>query len=222
MPKRRLPFVTNYYYHIFNRGLAKRPIFMDKRDYEKFIFTLFYYRFTKLPMKLSHFLQISNSARQNIISKLTTTGTKNIDILCFVLMPNHFHLLLKQVVDNGISNYLRLISNSWTHYFNLKYNRQGALFQGIFKAVMIEDDKQLIHLSRYIHINPVVSNIIKEKDFLKYQWSSFNDYLKRTSHFVDVETIFSHFSKPISYKNFVLNQIDYGKKLEGIKHLLLE
>ena len=83
-------------------------------------------------------------------------------------MPNHFHLLLKQTIDNGISHFLSKFTNSYTKYFNTKYNRVGPVFQGVFKSVHIESDEQLMHLSRYIHLNPVVSAVVEKQNLLSY------------------------------------------------------
>lgn len=222
MPKRYIPFIKNEIYHIYNRGVAKQPIFLDKRDYEKFILTLTYYRYDKLTLKLSRFLQLAHKERDIIMTKLNRENKKIVEVLCYVLMPNHFHLILKQLEADGISKYIRLILNSWTHHYNKRYERVGSLFQGVFKAVRIEDDKQLIHLSRYIHINPVVSYLIKEKDLLHYPWSSINDYLKGNSTLVETSAVLSYFSSLEKYKKFLFDQIDYAKEINKIKHLRLE
>ena len=222
MPKRYILLIKNEIYHIYNRGVAKQPIFLDKRDYEKFILTITYYRYAKLPLKLSRFLQLAHKERDIIMAKLNNDNKKLVEVLCYTLMPNHFHLIVKQLEDDGISKYMRLILNSWTHHFNKRHVRVGSLFQGVFKAVRIEDDEQLIHLSRYIHINPVVSYLVKENDLLFYPWSSINDYQKGNSVLVEISTILGHFSSFEKYKKFLFDQIDYAKEINRIKHLRLE
>lgn len=138
-------------------------------------------------------------------------------------MPNHFHFLLKQLQDNGISIFISKFSNSYAKYFNTKHERVGPLFQGRFKAIHIENDEQLIHVSRYIHLNPVVSSLINTEALESYLWSSYPKYLDLAMlDFVDKEMVMSFFKSEVKYKNFVLDQIDYGKKLEQIKHLILE
>lgn len=138
---------TGYYYHLYNRGVEKRDIFLGRRDYLRFLETLGYYRKTPLPMKLSDF-------RRGVIKlKEIDNQTELVRILCYCLMPNHFHLLVQQMIDGGISQFLRKVSDSYTRYFNTKYERIGSLFQGSFKARLIETDEYLLHLSKYIHRN---------------------------------------------------------------------
>ena len=150
-------------------------------------------------------------------------ANKLVEILCFCLMPNHFHFLLKQLKDNGISIFISKFANSYAKYFNTKHERVGPLFQGRFKAVHIENDEQLVHVSRYIHLNPVVSSLIEEAALKDYVWSSYPEYLKLiNSQITDKELVMSFFKTEDKYKQFVLNQADYGKNLEQIKHLTLE
>ena len=137
-------------------------------------------------------------------------------------MPNHFHFLIRQLKENGISKFMSQISNSYTKYFNTKYNRIGPLFQGAFKAVLIESDEQLIHVSRYIHLNPVVSGLIKNLE--DYRWSSYLEYIKPNDTFCSINEILGFFTpnERKRYKEFVEAQIDYGRKLEKIKHQLID
>ena len=138
-------------------------------------------------------------------------------------MPNHFHLLVRQKIKEGVHHFLSNIANGYAKYFNTKRHRVGPLYQGPFKAVYVETDEQLIHLSRYIHINPVVSDVIPLEDLDEYPWSSFPAYLgKVKSSFINMSSVLSHFNGPSSYRNFIYDQIEYAKKLEQIKHLVLE
>lgn len=222
MSGRKVIFANNEHYHIYNRGIARQPVFSDKRDYARLLMTLSFYRFLSPPVKLSRLLQLPQNQRGTILDEINTKGEKLVDIISFSFMPNHFHLLLKQKVDKGISIFLSKSTNSYTRFFNLRHKRVGDLFQGVFKAVHIETDEQLIHLSRYIHLNPVVSFIIKESELTSYPWSSLPDYLSGSSKMVELKSILSHFKSPIAYRKFVFDQIDDGKKLEYIKHLILE
>jgi putative transposase len=138
-------------------------------------------------------------------------------------MPNHFHFLLKQEKEFGISTFISNFTNSITKYFNTKHERSGPLFGGSFKSELIETDEQLIHVSRYIHLNPVTSLIIREKDLDSYPWSSLGEYLKvRENKIVDTQTVMSHFSSLESYRQFVHDQINYAQEIEKIKHLTIE
>lgn len=146
-----------------------------------------------------------------------------VDIVAYCLMPNHFHFLLKQRVNNGIIKFSSNFANSYTRYFNTRNHRNGALFQGIFKAAHIENDEQLIHVNRYIHINPAVSFLIKEESLDSYPWSSLSEYLNpKLEEICSKEAVLSFFSSLNKYHNFIHDQIDYAKRLESAKHLLLE
>src|SRR3990172_12734657 len=116
MPYRMTPLVNDEYYHVFNRGVAFQPTYYLKKDYERFLLYLSYYRFNNLPFKLSKLLQITVEERGKILQKLKIAGEKNVEIISFCLMPNHFHLLLKQEVDGGISSFMRKITDGFTRY----------------------------------------------------------------------------------------------------------
>lgn len=223
MPLRTTPLVTGEFYHIFNRGVNKQPIFLGIREYQRALDVLDYYSFETLPLRFSKFLLLSHELRNNLLESLHKDNKKLVDIVSFCFMPNHFHLLLQQLVDNGISRFMSDFQNSYTRYFNTKNNRIGPLLQGQFKTVRIEDDYQLLHVSRYIHLNPYSSFVVKNiQDLLSYKWSSFPEYVNVPRNSIcNREIIFSNFKKG-SYQNFVFDQADYQRKLEQIKHLTLE
>lgn len=222
MPRRIIPLVNGEYYHIFNRGVAHLPTYSRKKDYQRFLTCLDYYRNNNLPCKLSRFLQFPIEMQNDIQSTFEKEQNHCIELISFSLMPNHFHLLLRQKTDNGISTYITRLINSYTRYFNTKYRRVGPVFQGVFKAVRIETNEQLIHVSRYIHLNPLVSMIVTEKDLLHYSWSSLYTFLYNDLPFVNPQPILEYFSSVQDYFQFVLDQAEYGKELEKIKHLILE
>jgi len=214
MPRRKEPLVTGEIYHVFNRGVEKRPIFENARHYQRFLDLLpFYTRSHHLK-----FSTLSGKEREEVISK--KTGEKLVEILCYCLMPNHFHLMLKQSSDHGIKNFMRIVADSYSHYFNITKERVGPLFQGKFKAVRIEDDAQLLHVSRYIHLNPVVTELVKEPE--DYDWSSYLEYIAKKKGFSITEIILDQFKSITFYKNFVHDYADYAKRLHKIEHLLLE
>lgn len=222
MPYRTTPLANGEYYHIYNRGVARQPTYSFKKDYERFLLCLSYYRFANLPCKLSRLLQLAKDERDQLWLNLEEADEKVIEIVAFVLMPNHFHLLLKQLKDGGISKFMKQVSDSYTRYVNTKYERVGPIFQGAFKAVRVSSDEQLLHLSRYIHINPLVSFVVKDADFLTYPWSSLPSFLNNDIHLVNPKIILDQFSKSEGYLKFVLNQAEYAQQLEMIKHLTLE
>lgn len=212
MPGRIIPLVNGEYYHVYNRGNDKKNIYSQSRDYARFQKTFYYYKFSGPKIKFSRFNK-SNLFKPFLNEKL-------IEVLCYCLMPNHFHFLVKQLKENGISLFLSQLSNSYTKYFNTKYNRIGSLLQGTFKAVKIESEEHLIHISRYIHLNPVVSCIVKKPE--NYAWSSYCEYIKQTPIFCSTDEIMNFFKLPEKYQQFTEDQIDYASKLELIKHQLMD
>lgn len=210
MPRRNPQLVTNEIYHVFNRGVEKRDIFSVEREYKHFIETLGHYRTSNEKLSRKGKILLKKESANNLA-----------EILCFCLMPNHFHLLLKQISDEGISHFIRKAANSYTRYFNIKNNRVGPLFQGAFKAVRIETDEQLLHVSRYIHLNPLVTELVT--DLSQYSWSSYPVYVgEKESDLVFVEPILSQFPSNEEYKKFVLDQAEYAKTLDQLKHYCLE
>ena len=213
-------FAQNEYYHIYNRGVNKRKIFLSPQHYRRAVETLQFYLFTNHKIRFSYYSRLGNEAKQKYFNDLSDT---NISLLSYVLMPNHFHLLVTQTGENGISNYLRLFENSYTRYFNTATKRIGPLLQGAFKAVRIETNDQLLHITRYIHLNPYSSNVVSSMEELeKYPWSSYRSYLEEDkNHLIDTDIISSQFQN-LSYKNFVSEQGEYQRELDEIKHLTFE
>lgn len=219
---RRVIFSNEEIYHVFNLGVEKRPTFTDKREYDRALLTLDYYRHSNTYAGLAQVLQLESEKRNFFLSQLAKKDEKLVEILGFCLMPNHFHLLLRQLKNEGIRTFLSNFSNSYTRYFNSRRKRIGPLFQGIFKASRIEGDDQLIHVFRYIHLNPVVSLVITKNDLEDYPYTSFPEYVKGEDYLCNKKVITSNFSSIEGLKNFVYDQIDYGKRLESIKHLTFE
>lgn len=212
MPYRIIPFVNGQYYHLYNRGSEKRSLFENRRDYQRLIKTLKYYQLEGPKPKFSRFPSLT-------IQKLDSSK-KMVEIIAYCLMPNHFHLLIKQVRENGITEFMSKVTNSYTKFYNTKYDRVGALLQGMFKAVIIESDEQLIHVSRYIHLNPTSSFLVKSID--QYEWSSYNEYCANSFGVCSKEEVLSHFKTHQDYQQFVLDQVGYAQELEFIKHKILE
>lgn len=188
------------------------PIFNNARDYTRFLKTVLYYQIEGPKPKFSHYMPTVTPINSN---------QKIVDVVCFCLMPNHFHFLLLQKRKYGITEFVSKISNSYTKYFNTKNNRVGPLFQGEFKAVYIETEEQLLHVSRYIHLNPVVGFIVK--DINEYRWSSYKEYIgEKNIDICSKGVVLSYFKKASDYVRFVHDQEDYGKRLEEIKHQLID
>lgn len=224
MPARTTPLITNQFYHTFNRGINKQPIFLGIRDYKRALEVLEFYSFTNPPVRFSKFLLLANQQRINLLANLRRERDKLVEIISFALMPNHFHFLLEQKKDNGISKFMANFQNSYTRFFNTKYHKIGPLLQGQFKTVRIEDENQLFHLNRYIHLNPYSSFVVKKiVDLNKYPWSSFQEYIEKSEiEICSKEIILSSFKNVKAYQQFVFDQADYQRELDKIKHLTLE
>lgn len=212
MPRRIIPFASGYYYHIYNRGVEKRSIFQNNRDYGRLIKTIKYYQLEGPKPRLSKFLNSS-------IFKLDL-NSKIVEIICYCLMPNHFHFLIKQLKDGGITEFISKLSNSYTKYYNTKHSRIGPLLQGEFKAVLVEGEEQFIHLSRYIHLNPIASLLVK--DLKNFRWSSYEEYISNSNGICSKEDIMGYFKSPRDYEQFVLDQVSYAQSLERIKHAVID
>lgn len=221
MPIRVSPFVTGEYYHIFNRGVDRSAIFKNSTDYHHFISAFDFYRFQKTRVKYSHYCKMIPSVASAIRDEQEKSGVL-VRVFAFALMPNHFHLLLRQEVEHGIHTYLFKALNSYAKYFNTKRKRVGPVFQGNFQAVRIESDAQLLHVSRYIHLNPVVSGITTIESIHTYPWTSFPGYINNTSDWVDTTEIVGLIGSVIKYESFVADQVEYAKTLSDIRHVALD
>lgn len=220
---RKVIFANDQIYHVFNRGIDRKPTFTNTRAYERAIQTVSFYQFAKPPIRLSKYLISSVDQRYEIMENLRKNHPPLCEIIAFCLMPNHFHFILKQKIQKGISIFTSNLTNSYSKYFNVRNQRVGPVFQGIFKAVLVESDEQLIHLSRYIHLNPVTSYIIKPEELENYPWSSYREYIKATNGQISSpDIVLKQFPSREAYKKFVIDQVDYARELEKIKHLTFE
>lgn len=213
MPYRVVPLVNDHFYHIYNRGVEKRIVFLDEWDYQRFLQILYYYQFDGPKPAFS--------TKNRFEIKDFSQNPKIVEVICYCFMPNHFHLLIKQLKDNGISEFIGKVINSYTKYFNTKNKRVGPLFQGSFKAVLVENDEQLLHLSRYIHLNPYVSELVD--DLTNYQYSSYIYFIGSACDRLCVpQPVLEQFKDNVGYKEFVEGHEDYAKDLELMKHLLID
>lgn len=224
MPYRVVPFVTGEIYHIYNRSIAKQPIFLGVRDYQRLTEAIRYYRYQNLPTRFSHFIRLTDDQKEQFVGRYITAHAPGLDILSYSIMPNHLHFLVKQNGDNAISSFMSNLQNSYSKYFNIKRGRTGSLFQSMFKAVRIENDEQLLHVSRYIHLNHVTAYIIDFESLANYPWTSFRVYMsdQDDNSFINTSVVLGHFKSKEAYKKFVFDQVDYQRRLGQIKHLILE
>ena len=211
--------VTGEIYHVFTKSIAGFRIFNDADEFLRIKEISCYYNQKDLSMKYSRFKQLQE--KLDLKSKRKPTNEHIVNIIAYCFMPTHIHLILKQLEDNAISVYMNNILNSYTRYFNIRHKRKGPLWEGRFKKVRVVSDEQLLHLTRYIHLNPVTSNLIKEPE----QWgaSSYQEYLnkcdeaQRMTSFEDILDI-----SPKEYQEYVQERKDYQKELKAIKDMLFD
>jgi len=199
MPCRNIikTYNSNSYYHIYNRGVEKRKIFIDDQDYATFESLLKRY--------------LSNKPTKDSRGRNYIFLGGEVSLIAFCLMPNHFHMIIYQTELDSITKLLRSVCSSYVTYFNNKYNRVGALFQGNFKAIQIKDESYLLFLTRYIHRNPA--------DYLEYEWSSLDYWLgKKNADWLDYELICD--MSPIEYLDFINDDREYYLGVDRISKLL--
>jgi putative transposase len=230
-------YIENGYYHIYNRGVEKRPIFLDEQDYGVFLSYIKEYLSSKDINSLQKQLALASTdwrEKSNILREINLNNfSDEIKLLAYCLMPNHFHLIIKQSQLNSIDLFMNSLNTRYVMYFNKKYKRVGPLFQGVYKAVLIESSEQLLYLSAYVHNNPIKykENLKRKNNYLRLmttQPSSYKDYLGIShSSWICTKPILSHFTKTqnrsfnkrVSYEDFVRSQV-YPNIL--IKDLLIE
>lgn len=224
MTYRDVEFENNHYYHIFNRGINSQTIFQDDNDYQRALELISYYKFSSSKIRFSQLIKQPKELKLKNYTRLTQEQKHLVEIIAYCLMPSHFHLLLKQQTENGISKFLADFQNSYTRYFNTRHIKFGPILQGQFKGVLVENDNQLVHLSRYIHLNPYAAEIIKDQNKLEeYPWSSFSDYLYMTTNSIcSPDEVLFHFKDRLDYKQFVVEHADEQLEIKRIEHLIID
>lgn len=221
MSRRYQILASDETYHVFNRSVGHEEILTSQKTLHRISEVMDYYRFPQT-LRFSQFQLLSHERQKNYIEHMKLQP-QLVDIFAFAFMPNHYHILLKQLQDRGITVFIANLQNSFAKFYNLKYNRHGTLFQCPFKAKRITSDEELLHVSRYIHLNPVTSFIVRFEELVTYPWTSFATYLQESvSPTVNKDKILNLISPKEKYYKFVADQEDYQKKLAEIKHLILE
>jgi len=230
MPRKNVvkTLIPNAYYHVYNRGIDKRTIFTSNKDHQVFLGSLKEY-LSPPPKKFGTRTVTINQKQVELPRIPRQNYHQQISLLCYCLMPNHYHLLVKQHQANSLALFMKSLSVRYTMYFNQTQSRQGPLFQSTYKAVLVDTDAQLLHLSRYIHLNPYVrvkplrQGLTLPKSITS-QPSSYPDYLNQQhTPWLDTQTILNYFSTthPHSdYHTFVTSPAQKSESL--INSLTLE
>lgn len=195
------------YLHVYNRGLDKRTIFPDDSYYQRFMVTSFLSRLKLSPKPMLYFKR----EKLGLLPKSDGEAEKAwgpplVDVLSYCLMPNHFHFLLKEREERGVSKFMQRLGNGYTKYFNARQEREGRLFTAKYKFVQIRGNEQLIHVSRYIHTNPCMSSYtnVSISDLPNYPWSSLQNFLKVINDlYCQPEEVLGFFNGTSGYWDFV-------------------
>lgn len=220
---RKMPLVKGEIYHIFTRSIADYQIFNDNQEFERMWQLVKYYQIDA-DVRLSSFLDliwVQKEGFNNAFNMVAKDHETLVQIIAYCFMPTHIHLVLKQLVKNGISVYMSNILNGYTRYFNTIHKRKGPLWESRFKSVLVENDEQLNHLVRYIHLNPTTAKFVDKPE--EWLYSSYREYLGELK---DVQAICQFDEildiEPSLYRKFVNDQISYQRELAKIKNLMLD
>lgn len=238
---RKTKFEVGKIYHIFNGGVEKRDIFKENSDMWRFLQGMFLFNNENSSSNILYRVERENNGRINFL--LLREFIKNhkeiknplVKIMADCLMPNHFHLILEEIKENGISRFMHKLSLGYACFFNKKYSRVGGLFRGRFKSVAVEDDIYLKHLLVYVNlINPaqLIELKLKENGVINidkimklgenYQWSTNPEYLdNRESIIIEKGLLGEIFSNPEEYRSFSRDVL-LSKKYNSIEKLTLE
>lgn len=206
--KRRERITTGEYYHIFNRGVEKRNIFKIKKDYMHFLNSLIFFNTEEPSWKINQ--QFEDRPRKE---------ERLVDIVAYCLNPNHFHLLLRENKENGITTFMKKICTGHAMYFNKKYERSGVLFQGRFKSVHIFSNDLLLYISAYVNCNSQIHSI---ENASIYPWCSFPEYLGAHGIKCQKNVIVEQFKSSEDYKKFCLEKSRGMKEKKDMEKVFLE
>jgi len=219
---RKDELVVGECYHIYSKSIAGYKIFNNDSEFERMLTTIRYYQNEKPDIKLSAFIRIPN-VKEKLNKWMSSLQIENklVDIIAYCIMPTHLHLILKQLKKDGISIFMSNVLNSYSRYFNIKHNRKGPLWKARFKNVLVESDEQMLHLTRYIHLNPVTAYLVNKPE--EWAYSSYREYLTtnitdvKICNYADILDI-----DPATYKEFVEDQISYQRDLAKLKDIAID
>lgn len=211
---RNIQFTNGEYYHIFNRGNNKRDIFIEQQDASRFFQGMI--EFNSLE-PIGSIFENSFKDRSNLLGSSASKSFRLVNFVCYCLNPNHYHFILKQVADKGIEKFMHRMGTGYTKYFNRKYNCSGSLFQGKYKAVHINSDEYLLHLSVYVNLNDRVHRLGS-----RASKSSWDEYVTGREGLCDKSIVADQFKNIEEYKKFAEDSVIFSKERKDIEKFLLE
>lgn len=215
--------VVGEIYHIFTRSIADFRIFNDGSEFQRMQQLIKYYSVNN-EAPFSDFVVreiIGQYGFDNAFATIAKDKEKLVQIIAYCLMPTHLHLIVKMLSEKGISKYINKILNSYTRFFNEKHRRRGPLWESRFKSVLVKTDEQLLHLTRYLHLNPTTAKLVNHpKD---WDFSSYKEYISKENKAASICQFSEMLDiRPTSYRKFVNDRIGYQRELAKIKSLVMD
>jgi len=214
---RKQPLNTEDIYHVFTKSIAGFRVFRTRTDYTRMIGLFKFYRIKNPATRFSTYIEIKD--KEQFFIKYIADRKHLVDIVAYCLMPTHIHLIIKQLDNNGISIFMKNILDSYTRYFNLRTKRKGPLWQSRFMSVMVENNEQLLHLTRYLHLNPTSEGLVERPE--EWLYSSYGEYIRLAKDKICNTDILPDIL-PSKYRRFVESRINYQKEISRLKELLFE
>ena len=228
---RKTEFANDEYYHIFNRGVDKREVFSGPKDYSRFLLSMKEFnRKAPIGSLYEKSFKDKEATKEDLGSKSPIgllepkseqdETQKLVEIICYCLNPNHFHLILKQLKERGIEKFMHKLGMGYTNYFNAKNSRSGSLFQGPFKSIHIDSNDYLLYLSAYVNANNFIHGYNENME--DWPYSSYPDHIgKRNGTLCDKESVLGQFEDAEEYAEFVKgNALHLKEKKEMEKYWL--
>lgn len=220
---RKDPLVTGSYYHVYNRGVDKRDIFMNKADLNRFALSVKEFNTVKPIGSIKEIIETRKNFSTPVVQPLEEKSSPLVSIVCYCFNPNHFHFIIKQEIDGGISEFFKRLLGGYTRYFNLTYDRSGALFQGRFKSNLIDDDVYFLKIRPYVHMNYMVHEIPESKSHLVL--SSEKEYNTNNFNLVsakEAQELLEFYGSNENFKKESLDIISMIREERGLMSLLDE
>ena len=209
-------------YHVFSRSIAEFKIFNDNSEFARLISGIRYYQLENPEIRFCKVIQQNKDKNTPSPVNMSLIQHKKIlDIIAYCIMPTHLHFVIKPILENSIPTFIGNLLNSYSRYFNIKHNRKGPLWEGRYRKVLVDSDEQLLHLTRYVHLNPVTAYLVNKPE--DWPASSYREYLSITA---DGDRICKYDGlldiDPIAYRKFTEDRISYQRNLAKIKKIMLE